>query len=935
MVKQTKTFKKGNVTKKALSAILAASMVMTSSSFVMAAPVEVEDVAVEAAVATEEENVGVRLSNPQVTVEEATYTGSAVRPKVTVVADDGTVLTEGSDYTLEFGSNNINVTEHASVTVNFTGAYLGTEAVTKEFSIKPLVLNSANAKVTNNIAGYVYTGQKQIIAAPTVTAIGADATKVTSAINGKNFKYEAYDSNYDLKSVGAQKAKLVEENGNIVVDASIGTYNFTIEKADFTDDNVTVTSNPVLYTGSPVAANVVVKAFSTNEVVDPSTYTIRYYKDDKVASGPQTDCGTYKIEIVSNGTGNFKEGTVSTENSTPLSYVIQAGGFDDIVKGATIAGTVKDEAAYTYNLTYNGKEQSIAPSDIVIPGLTQDVDYTVDCSGAYATDAEDNAITLRINGKNKFVNEYKDLTINMKPLIINKNDFTITAKANKTSGNPTISDMVVTIKKGDLELARGTDFWISDLNVNNRTLRINGGSSTKNNYTTVDSKRDSNSYITVSYTQATKKLIEKATITSISAMNWTGKQITPSVEVKDGTDTLKEGRDYTVSYGTNVDSGVDAGKVIVTGIGDYEGTQEAKFNINGTSIASFQVDVSDVTVDAAKAGNGKSTPRLSFANGASAPSDLTFTTKYYRYNAGESSNHYKGAELNEAAFKTLTVGSKVVVEVNGTGKYFEAAYGEYEVVDATDIATVATVAPIATHQYTGKAIEPAVVVTPNTLKKGTDYTVSYAYNMQVGTAYAIVTGIGTYAGEIATPFKIVGEMDQTIEVLAAQERDLGNGSRTLNSKNTKIKYTAETAVTFESSNPDVVTVDAEGNIKYTGIGEATITIKAAAENGYKAATKEVKVVVGLAKPSFTPFSKNNAFTLTSSTVKGAEKFEVEYATKKDFSNSKTKTFATTSAGKIRQVKVSAADKKTYYVRVRAISGTETSAWSATKTVATK
>ena len=66
MVKQTKTFKKGNVTKKALSAILAASMVMTSSSFVMAAPadVAVEDVAVDEVVGVEEtepvaeENVG-------------------------------------------------------------------------------------------------------------------------------------------------------------------------------------------------------------------------------------------------------------------------------------------------------------------------------------------------------------------------------------------------------------------------------------------------------------------------------------------------------------------------------------------------------------------------------------------------------------------------------------------------------------------------------------------------------------------------------------------------------------------------------------------------------------------------------------------------------------------------------------------------------------
>ena len=114
------------------------------------------------------------------------------------------------------------------------------------------------------------------------------------------------------------------------------------------------------------------------------------------------------------------------------------------------------------------------------------------------------------------------------------------------------------------------------------------------------------------------------------------------------------------------------------------------------------------------------------------------------------------------------------------------------------------------------------------------------------------------------------------------------------SKATKIKYTTapETEVTYTSSDENVVTVDAEGNVKYTGLGETTITIKAAAENGYKEATKEPKVVVKLAKPSFTPFSKNNAFTLTSSTVKGAQKFEVQYATKKDFSNAKTKTVAT-------------------------------------------
>lgn len=963
MVKQTKTFKKGNVTKKALSAILAASMVMTSSSFVMAAPVEVEDVAVEAAAVAEdaavadvvedvEENVGV-IAQANVTVEDAVYTGGKVIPKVTVVAD-GQTLTENVDYTVGV-SNNINVTKNAVATITFIGDYDGTAEQTKEFEIKPLVLTSANAKITNEVKGYVYNGQKQTLPTPTVSGIGADAAAVSKAIAAAStgdFKFEAYSDSYDLKSVGSQKAKLVSVSGNIEVDSSLGTYDFTIEQAPFEDANVDVTVPAVLYTGKPVAADVTVKYAGTGEVVDPSTYSIQYYdENDKLAGGPQTNVGTYKIALISNGKGNFKAGTLLQDSATDLTYEIKVGEFSDIVAGATIAGTVKENGKY--NLTYNGKDQVISPSDLVIPGLTQGVDYEVDFSEAHAENAADDAITLTVKGKNQYKDEANvDLKINIKPMVINTKDFTITAKANKLTtpgAAPTAADMTVTIKKGDLELKYGKDFVIGDINAAKRTVQIKGSleaPQTPANYTTTDAKRDGNNYITVSYTQATKKLIEKLTFTTITDKTWTGKQITPTPEIIDGSYTLRNGVDYTVSYGTNVDSGKKAGKVIVTGIGDYEGTHELLFDITGTAIDSkFKVEAGNVSEDAAKAGNGKSTPIVSFINGASAPSDFTFTTKYYRLSGTISGSVVteanKGAELTDAAFKTLKKDDTVVVEVTGTGKYSGAIYGSYKIVKAEDIATKIEVTPIADQQYTGNAIEPTVIVTSKTgsevYTKDKDYKVSYMYNTQVGTAYVVVTGIGAYAGEVVTPFKIVGEMPQEIVVLAAQERDLGNGTRTLNSKATKIKYTTapETAVTYTSSDENVVTVDAEGNLKYTGLGEATITIEAKAENGYKAAKKEIKVVVKLAKPSFTPFSKNNAFTLTSSTVKGAEKFEVQYATKKNFSNAKTKTFTTTTAGKIRQVKVAAADKRTYYVRVRAVSGTTKSAWSGVKTVATK
>ena len=930
MVKQTKTFKKGNVTKKALSAILAASMVMTSSSFVMAAPVEgAEDVAVEATVVdvvedidAEEENTGVSIKEATVTVEDAVYTGAEVKPRVTVVAD-GVTLVQGDDFEVSY-SNNTNATKAARATVSFINAYAGNDDITKEFAINPMTLTSANVKFTWKTEGFVYTGAEQ---KPTMTAV-TELGGLNTGIKVADIELKAYSDAYDLKSVGEQKVKLISKNANYVFDDEIASYTYNIQQGNFTSCTVEVADS--FYTGQPVAAEVTVKD-AANKVVDPSTYDILYFdKDGKSSATPQTDINSYKIQIVSNGKGNYKAGGVKE-----ATYTIVNANLEKAVSKATVAGkkVKEDSASLVCELTYNGKDQLITKNDIVIPGLTEGSDYTVSVNKA-VKNVKDAPATITITGKNKFNGQSKTISVKVISLAINTTDFEITAKAEKidsSASKPTVAQMIITIKKGDVTLTPGSDFQILNKDVANidgskRTVKIEG----LGNYTTKDASGTGNNYIEVPYTQAYKNLIEKTTVTVTGApMTWTGKQITPAVVVKDGVQTLKKDIDYTVTYGENVDCGKEAGKLTITGIGDYEGTKEVKFDITGTDITKlFTVTANNVTVDAVKAGNGKSTPIVKFTNGASVPNDFTYTVKYKK----------SGVELTDTTFKTLVKNDTVAVEVTGTGKYSGTITGTYKVVEAKDITTYINVSDIADQVYTGKAIEPNVAVSmkkTTQLTKDNDYKITYMANTEVGIAYAIVSGIGEYAGEIVKSFKIVGEMPQTIEVLAAQERDLGNGSRTLNSKATKVKYTAKTSATFASSNEDVVTVDAEGNIKYTGLGEATITIKAAAENGYKEATKELKVVVTLAKPSFTPFSKNNAFTLTSSTVKGAEKFEVEYATKKDFSNSTTKTFSTTAAGKIRQVKVSAADKKTYFVRVRAISGTETSKWSAVKTVATK
>ena len=66
------------------------------------------------------------------------------------------------------------------------------------------------------------------------------------------------------------------------------------------------------------------------------------------------------------------------------------------------------------------------------------------------------------------------------------------------------------------------------------------------------------------------------------------------------------------------------------------------------------------------------------------------------------------------------------------------------------------VASIPTQVYTGSAIEPVVTVkdgeTPLTL--GTDYTIEYSDNTNVGTATATITGAGNYGGTVTKTFTI-------------------------------------------------------------------------------------------------------------------------------------------------------------------------------------
>ena len=66
--------------------------------------------------------------------------------------------------------------------------------------------------------------------------------------------------------------------------------------------------------------------------------------------------------------------------------------------------------------------------------------------------------------------------------------------------------------------------------------------------------------------------------------------------------------------------------------------------------------------------------------------------------------------------------------------------------------------------YTGSPVHPnlTIILDDTKLKEGTDYTIGYAQNINKGTAYAYVRGIGDYCGYKLIPFKII-DTDTPIE----------------------------------------------------------------------------------------------------------------------------------------------------------------------------
>jgi len=243
----------------------------------------------------------------------------------------------------------------------------------------------------------------------------------------------------------------------------------------------------------------------------------------------------------------------------------------------------------------------------------------------------------------------------------------------------------------------------------------------------------------------------------------------------------------------------------------------------------------------------------------------------------------------------------------------------------TSISKASVTLSTSTYAYDGKAKTPSVNVKVNgkTLKKDTDYTVSYSNNTKVGTAKVTITGKGNYTGSVSKTYSIKNNFKKATVSSISTKAFTGKNithSITVKYNGKTLKNGTDYTVSYSNNkNIGTATVKITGKGSYTGTITKTFKINPAKQ--------EIQKLTAKSKAFFVDWEQKGSAT----------GYEIQYATNSKFTSAKKVTITNNKTDTKTISKLSG--KKKYYVRVRSyttVKGTKYyGAWSASKSVTTK
>ncbi len=420
--------------------------------------------------------------------------------------------------------------------------------------------------------------------------------------------------------------------------------------------------------------------------------------------------------------------------STKL-MTLNAGSDISVISETTVDGVAFYSAYYDdgINRHYGYIEKAKLECTANQIKLYEGLDYTT----AYTNNTASGTATVTVTATGSRYLGKKEQSFSILPLDIN-NAVVVDIPTQQYTGSSIVPAITVSYNGKALKL--GTDYTLAYSNntaVGTATVKVTG----KGGYTGTATK-------TFKISSGTLTNLSAFTISvSTGTLSDTGELIAPVITVKDTSGkTLTVGTDYSVSYILNVQS--KTATAYIAGIGAYTGKASRTFALTGIDFTKLdaQLEYSSAPYTGFEL---KPYVTVTDLNGNTLTPFRDYTVIY-------SNNIRKGT---------------ATVTIKGNGLYIGTITKSFTIGSA-EISSAQVTLSSDILAYTGNAQKPSVTVTfgGTKLTAGTDYTVTYSDNRNIGRGYVTVTGKGLFTGSTTASFTIAPKK-QAITTLNALPED--------------------------------------------------------------------------------------------------------------------------------------------------------------------
>ncbi len=498
-----------------------------------------------------------------------TYGETANTP--TAVAKYGTIKytysnTADGTYTEEVPTNA--GTYYVKATVEETADYSGLESNAVEFTILPKTINTAITQLTAPVKNEVpqteietdeYTAT--VVWSPEVTDKFVYNTVYTATIT------ITPKTNYTVKGI-AENGYTVSGAQTVTNEADSATV--TVVYSATENKNSNEFTQPLAITG-----------WTYGETANTPTAVAKYgtikYTYSNTADGTYTEevptnAGTYYVKATVEETADYSGlesnaveftilpktiNTAITQLTAPVKNEVPQTEIETDEYTATVVWSPEVTDKFVYNTVYTATITITPKTNYTVKGIAKN-GYTV--SGAETVTNEADSVTVKVvypATENKNSNEFTQ------PLTITGWTYGETANA------PTAEAKYGTIKYTYSNTADGT--YTEKVPTNAGTHYVKATVEETADYSGLES--DAFEFV------IEKKTLTNDNITDIADQTYTGGEIKPTIEVKDGDKTLVLDTDYTVTYDNNTDASDEAKVTVEIISNNYAGTLEKTFTI--------------------------------------------------------------------------------------------------------------------------------------------------------------------------------------------------------------------------------------------------------------------------------------------------------------------------------------------------------------------